>query len=550
MSLADVIQSQHDAIIRLWTERAERAASANGLSHPELQKLIPAYLSSLAGLDAPGRAPSAWRIEDQLGARLRKDFLLPVILEEVLQLGASIADVYRSSTGHEPPFAEIQLVIAELQRAATSVSQLYVQHLLEEEQEEKKFLRRIQDVATEARGLADDETPSLRTRLPDVLSVVLEAVAADGGVIVLEEGAPVVAAGAGVLADPLTPEPDDPASFVKQVAASAEGSISVEDVGGSHWSFNRSVHDSGSHAVAGVRLPTHGPLVGVLYVARATEPFSSRERRRFAAVADLLSVLLDNARLYAALRNKIREYEAERLLRERFVSVLAHDLRSPLSVARIGAALLLRVPESLDERRDIAARIVTGIDRTDRMVRDLLDANRIRAGKPLTLKLAPCNLFDAVRDAVMELVAEFGDVFRVEGDESVAGVWSEQDLRRVAANLGSNAAKYGSHGADVLFSVARSERGARLLVRNEGNPLTPEEVAHIFQPFSRTASAEAGGSRGWGLGLTLVKGSVEAHGGTIRVESAPGQGTTFVVDLPLDSRPFQPAEPDGSSSRA
>ena len=195
------------------------------------------------------------------------------------------------------------------------------------------------------------------------------------------------------------------------------------------------------------------------------------------------------------------------------------------------------------------------------MVRDLLDANRIRAGKQLMLKLAPCNLFDAVRDAVMELVAESGDVessrtpifssmgdplsspFRVAGDENVAGVWSEQDLRRVAANLGSNAAKYGSQGADIVFSVARSERGARLSVHNEGNPLTPEDVAHVFQPFSRTASAEAGGSRGWGLGLTLVKGTVEAHGGTIHVESAPGQGTTFIVDLPLDSRPFQPAEP-------
>jgi signal transduction histidine kinase len=543
MSLADVIQSKHDAIMRLWTERAERAASANGLSHPQLQTIISTYLSSLAGLDAPGRAPSAWRIENQLGARLREDFLLPDIVEEVLLLGASIADVYRVSAPGEPPFAEMQLVIAELERAAASVSQIYVQHLLDDEQAEKKILRRIQDIATEARGHADDETPPLRARLPDVLSVVLEAVAADGGVIVLEDGASAVTAGVGVLARPLTPEPDDPASFVKQVAASAEGSISVEDVEASHWSFSRSVHDSGTRALVGVRLPTYGPLVGVLYLGRATEPFSSRERRRLAAVADLLSVLLENARLYAALRDKIREYEAERLLRERFVSVLAHDLRSPLSVARIGATLLLRSPESLDERRDIAARIVTGIDRTDRMVRDLLDANRIRAGKQLMLKLAPCNLFDAVRDAVMELVAESGDVFRVEGDEDVAGVWSEQDLRRVAANLGSNAAKYGSQGADIVFSVARSERGARLSVHNEGNPLTPEDVAHIFQPFSRTASAEAGGSRGWGLGLTLVKGTVEAHGGTIHVESAPGQGTTFIVDLPLDSRPFQPAEP-------
>ncbi len=329
-------------------------------------------------------------------------------------------------------------------------------------------------------------------------------------------------------------------SFAARIGAGDLVSGLVEDVSISRLPFASALIARGVRSLLGVRLPSHGePLLGVLYVGRTGDPFTMRDARRLEALSDVLAVLLDNAALYAALRQKIAINESERRLRETFVSVLAHDLRGPLSVARVGAALLMKSPERLDERRDLAGRIVAAIDRTDRMVRDLLDANRIRAGERLSLRLAACDLADVVRDALVELVSEHGDRFELRGEESVVGTWSEQDLRRVATNLGGNAAKYGDPGAPVTFEIARTESGARLSIHNEGQPLRPDILADPFHPFVREPAADTSGKRGWGLGLTLVKGTVEAHGGSITIDSAQGRGTTFVIELPLDARPFQ-----------
>jgi signal transduction histidine kinase len=85
-------------------------------------------------------------------------------------------------------------------------------------------------------------------------------------------------------------------------------------------------------------------------------------------------------------------------------------------------------------------------------------------------------------------------------------------------------------------------------VHNEGKPIPTEEQAALFRPFGRAARAVASGQRGWGLGLTLVKGVAEAHGGEVHLESEPGRGTTFTVALPLDARPFQSHPAEGAAA--
>src|SRR5207247_8994766 len=114
------------------------------------------------------------------------------------------------------------------------------------------------------------------------------------------------------------------------------------------------------------------------------------------------SLLLDNATLQACVRRNIAPLGTQRDLRERFVSVLAHDLRGPLSAAKMNAHLLIRHPEALDERRAIAIKIERNINRTDRMIHDLLDANLIRAGQRLPLRLDQCDLGAVAREAVEE----------------------------------------------------------------------------------------------------------------------------------------------------
>ena len=288
-----------------------------------------------------------------------------------------------------------------------------------------------------------------------------------------------------------------------------------------------------------VRLPEHGPLVGILYAVRARESFTAREIRRLEAIGALLAVLLENARLDAALRLRIQESETEKRLRETFVSILAHDLRGPLSVSRLAAGALAKMPEAAETRMLLAKRVLSGLERADRMVTDLLDANRIRAGERLALDLAPCDLAAIAREVAGELAVVHGARFRVSGDPSVEGIWSADHLRRIVTNLAVNAVKYGEADTRVDLDVRATDSAATLSVHNVGAPISADEIPRLFEPFSRARSSRRSGIAGWGLGLVLVKGSVEAHGGSVSARSSKQRGTTFTVALPRDARPFQ-----------
>jgi PAS domain S-box-containing protein len=238
--------------------------------------------------------------------------------------------------------------------------------------------------------------------------------------------------------------------------------------------------------------------------------------------------------------SKLRELEATR---EEYVSLVSHDLRGPLAAARIGAELLQSDPETLHDPSGIAAKVVRSLDRADGMVRNLLDAHRIRAGKRLPLELEHCNLTAIAQDVADELRAiHGGDRFRLRMEEEVRGYWSADELRRALWNLASNAVKYGAAEAPVTIEIGRIQDGVRLSVHNQGIPIPVEDRALLFRAFSRVRAVGTDVRRGWGLGLTLVLGCAEAHGGRVSVESSVASGTTFVIELPLDSRPYQAQE--------
>ena len=117
------------------------------------------------------------------------------------------------------------------------------------------------------------------------------------------------------------------------------------------------------------------------------------------------------------------------------------------------------------------------------------------------------------------------------------GFWSSDELRRALWNLATNAVKYGASDKPITISVTRTAQGAQASVHNWGRPIPRDEQNELFRPFSRTHAAQVGGQKGWGLGLTLVHGCAEAHGGRVSVESTEEAGTTFRLELPLDARP-------------
>ncbi|MFE8603660.1 sensor histidine kinase [Archangium violaceum] len=233
----------------------------------------------------------------------------------------------------------------------------------------------------------------------------------------------------------------------------------------------------------------------------------------------------------------LAQLRLERELRDQFVSALSHDLRTPLTAAKMSAQLIPRQPNLPDKVYSLAARVRQNIDRADQMITDLLDSNRIRAGQGLPIEVADCELRQVVADALEELSSVHGERFHLRGERLMEGRWDARALRRLVENLCGNAIKYGDATRQVTVSLEQHGEEVELAVHNWGNPIPPEDQRTLFQYLARARSAEVSGKKGWGIGLTLVKGVAEAHGGSIRVESSPEKGTSFLVRLPRMTKP-------------
>jgi PAS domain S-box-containing protein len=244
------------------------------------------------------------------------------------------------------------------------------------------------------------------------------------------------------------------------------------------------------------------------------------------AVADRAAIAIDNSRLHTELREAVR-------VREDVVAVVSHDLRNPLNAITLSAAVLAR-QGGLDER---TARTVARIDaaalRAQRLIRDLLDFTQARVGG---LNLSP-RTSDV--HAIARLVAdEFRSTHPERRIDLLAtgdghGEWDPDRLGQVMANLVGNALQHSP--ADTLVRLETRGHGAEVLIiiHNLGEPIAPELLPVLFEPFRRGREAHDKGESGsLGLGLFITRQIVEAHRGHLEVRSAVGEGTTFTVRIP------------------
>lgn len=291
----------------------------------------------------------------------------------------------------------------------------------------------------------------------------------------------------------------------------------------------------------------------LLEVLEEERPLPTRDRNTLLELLD--RELLHDARLLARpnappvfqqllaerdrLQASLNQLQGEMEYRKRFVATVAHDLRSPLAATKSAAQMIVRDPENLERVRLWGERIAEAVGRVDSMVSNLLDVNRLEAGERITATFALCDLKRVAESLHEELRTRHGDRFRLKTEGITLGFWSGDGLRRVLDNLLSNAVKYGGPGTPISTTIQRVDDRVTISVHNQGSFIPPEEREPLFRPYHRSASAEASGQSGWGLGLVLVRGIVESHHGVVRMESDRAAGTTFVVDLPVDSRSFQ-----------
>jgi two-component system CheB/CheR fusion protein len=259
---------------------------------------------------------------------------------------------------------------------------------------------------------------------------------------------------------------------------------------------------------------------------------------------------IERARAVEALRQSHEELRAARARleeadrrKDHFLAVLSHELRNPLSPVKNSLYVLDRVPPGGDQDRRARQVIARQIDLLAHLVDDLLDVTRITRGK-VQLQRGRLELNELVR----RTVEDHRGVFERAGVEvrlvsAPAEVLIDADRNRVSqivSNLLQNAAKFTPREGRVTLTVAAEAPSRRAVVRvaDTGAGMSREVLAHLFEPFMQADPTLDRSKGGLGLGLALVKGMVELHGGTVEAHSdGMGRGSTFTVRLPLDPSP-------------
>jgi signal transduction histidine kinase len=289
--------------------------------------------------------------------------------------------------------------------------------------------------------------------------------------------------------------------------------------------------DAGLDATAALLLPLRARdrTLGLLWLGRraAGAAFDAEDVALLRAFAARGAAALDNARLYAAARRATR-------LRDEVLGVVSHDLRNPLSAITM-CARALREPDA--DRAQLADVIARSAEWSLRIIRDLLDVTAIEAGR-LAIRpepMTPGAIVETVRSMFAPLAEAGGVELAVE--RAVAPAWVEVDVDRMVQALGNlvgNAVKFTPRGGRVTISVTADRAGAAAFrVTDTGPGIAPEHLPHVFDRFWQARETRRAGA---GLGLAIARGIVEAHGGTIAVESAIGAGATFTCTIPARPR--------------
>ncbi len=340
------------------------------------------------------------------------------------------------------------------------------------------------------------------------------------------------------------------ASFM--VAGTAGAAAAVIIARGDHWQaalmiapvyltyktyrvFVGRLEDRERHAADAQRL--HQEAKSALGLAQQAEQDLAAEKDRLAAtVAELTRLEVTRRELLDRERTARAAAEEGNRLKDQFLATVSHELRTPLN-AILGWADMLLAQRIDDSMRDRACRSIYDNARQQaRMIDELLDIARIVSGK-LRLERTAVDLEQVVRAAldVVQVAAEAKHVtIAVRADPVIDGVYGDGTrLQQIAWNLLSNAVKFTESGGRVIVQLRRVQSAVEIVVSDDGIGIPKAFQPWVFEPFRQADASSTRRHGGLGLGLSIVKHLVEAHGGTIAVESAgEGCGSTFTVRLP------------------
>jgi PAS domain S-box-containing protein len=282
-----------------------------------------------------------------------------------------------------------------------------------------------------------------------------------------------------------------------------------------------------------------GETLGVAVVARTTTQLSAGDRDRDLLLAEARAAQSSMKTALDRLAERNARLQELDRAKDELVALVSHDLRTPLTSIRGYTELLMTGP-GVDER---GQRLLEVIDRNScrllGLVDDLLVVAQHNVGV-FTVQVGELDLGELVSEALVSFAPAAAEkrlalVQRVEGSGQVVG--DRARLGRMLDNLVGNAIKFTQPGGVVEVGLTMSSERALLRVRDNGPGIAPEDQRHIFDHFARARDSGDGGLRGIGLGLAIARAIAEGHAGTIGLDSSPGTGATFWVELPVAGPP-------------
>lgn len=319
---------------------------------------------------------------------------------------------------------------------------------------------------------------------------------------------------------------DVPADYLESLAQSPE-----------HLAALRAL---GPKSFMALPLLAHGRCLGsiVLISTRPSRRYGPRDLCLADELARRAALAVNSAWLYRAARQAIQA-------RNQVLGIVAHDLRNPLNTIKLAAGLLrdLLAPDGTKAQHNAIDVILRASKRADRLIQDLVDVTRLEAGQLVLTpaKLSAAQLAREGIDSQRALAAAASVALRADLPQEDPTIWADGErLLQVLENLIGNAVKFTPPGGRITVGVEPREGAALFRVEDTGRGISPEHLPRVFDRFWQAQKTD---SRGAGLGLTICKGIVEAHGGRIWAESTPGSGTTVFFTIPLAPPPEPGAAP-------
>jgi signal transduction histidine kinase len=279
--------------------------------------------------------------------------------------------------------------------------------------------------------------------------------------------------------------------------------------------------------------------IGVITMwRRDVHAFTERQIELLVTFAAQAVIAIENVRLFRELEEKSAQLEVVSRHKSEFLANMSHELRTPLNaVIGFSAVLGERLFGELTQKQE---EYVKDIQDSGRhllsLINDILDLSKIEAGR-MELELADFALRPAVENAITllkERAHQHGIKLQLDIDPALSRVRAdERKFKQIMLNLLSNAVKFTHEGGSISVCAKANGTMMELAVSDTGPGIAPEDQAAVFEEFKQVGPASAGKAEGTGLGLPLAKKIVELHGGEIRLESAPGRGSTFTFTLPI-----------------